>query len=50
MLKQNGSFQRDPKEAVNQGKAGYQDAQQSLSLLVQATMVELMAEVEHGRI
>ena len=35
VLRQKGGHQRDPQEAVNQGKASHQEAQESLGLPVQ---------------
>ena len=35
MLRQKGGRQRDPQDALNQGKASHQEGQESLSLPVQ---------------
>ena len=40
MLRQKGGHQRDPQEELNQDKASYQEAQESLSLPVQGTRRE----------
>ena len=52
MLGQKGSHQKDPHEAVNQGKARHQEAQESLSsrareLQEKAKIAKLMAEAEY---
>ena len=52
MLGQKGSHQKDPHEAVNQGKASHQEAQESLSsrareLQEKAKIAKLMADAEY---